>query len=127
MWLRRYPTMDHLGMHFGISVSSVHRYIHKILPYLHAYIVPKYVRWHTMNKWRSISGTLDNFPSVVAIADCTPHRINKPLGPIQRLYYRGDRHCHFLNWYVIVDLEGFIVYSRPGFLGHLNDATCFRY
>ena len=49
------------------------------------------------------------------------------VGPIQRLYYRGDRHCHFLNWYVIVDLEGFIVYSRPGFLGHLNDATCFRF
>ena len=153
--------MDHLSMHFGISVSSIHRFIHKVLPVLHAYLVPKYIRWHTMNKWRSLVGTIPEFPSVVAklqIAhriESVNHLVNTSIkmlfnqclnrfltwmnylkinvcnllslaGPIQRLFYRGDRHCHFMNWYVIVDLNGFIVYSRPGFLGHLNDATCFR-
>ena len=79
--------MDHLAMHFGISNSSIHRYIHKILPYLHAYVVPKYIRWHTMNKWRMIAGTLPEFPSVVGIADCTPHRISKPLGNLLNINF----------------------------------------
>ena len=43
------------------------------------------------------------------------------------MFYRVDRHCFFLNWLVITDVQGFIVYSRPGFLGHLNDKTCYRY
>ena len=46
---------------------------------------------------------------------------------MQRLFYRKDRHCFFLNWLVVTDVNGFIVYSRPGFLGHLNDSTCYRF
>ena len=51
----------------------------------------------------------------------------KLLGRYQRLFYRRDRHCFFLNWMVIVDVNGYIVLSRPGFVGHLADSTCFRY
>ena len=32
-----------------------------------------------------------------------------------------------MNWIVIVDVRGFVVYSRPGFVGHLHDSTCFRH
>ena len=49
------------------------------------------------------------------------------IGKIQRLYWRRDRHCFFMNWIVIVDVRGFIVLSRPGFVGHLHDSTCFTY
>ena len=49
------------------------------------------------------------------------------IGAMQRLFYHGDRHCSFLNWLVITDVKGFIVYSQPGFMGHLNDLTCYRY
>ena len=45
-------------------------------------------------------------------------------GTFQRLFYRVDRHCHFLNWFIITDVKGFIVFSRPGFLGHMNDSGC---
>ena len=45
---------------------------------------------------------------------------------MQRLFYRRDRHCFFLNWLVIVDLDGFVVLSRPGFIGRAHDAGCFR-
>ena len=45
-------------------------------------------------------------------------------GPYEKLFYRKDRHCHFLNWLVVTDIKGYIVYSRPGFMGHLNDSTC---
>ena len=49
------------------------------------------------------------------------------IGWIQRLFWRKDRHCFFLNWLVIVDVRGFVVYSRPGFVGHLHDLTCYRH
>ena len=45
-------------------------------------------------------------------------------GCYQRLFWRRDRHCFFLNWIVIVDVKGYIVFSRPGFIGHLHDSTC---
>ena len=48
-------------------------------------------------------------------------------GAIQRIFYRKDRHCHFLNWLVIVDVLGFVVLSRPGFIGRTSDNTCMRY
>ena len=48
-------------------------------------------------------------------------------GPVQGCYHKGDRHCHFLNWIVIVDVLGFVVLSRPGFLGCAHDSTCLRY
>ena len=126
MWLRRYPTMHHLSSDFGVSVACVHRVIHKIVPLLHVFIVPRYIVWHTDRKWNSLAGELPQWPRVVGIVDGTPFRISKPKGNIQRIFYRTDRHCHFLNWIVIADVKGFIVYSRPGFVGHLHDSTCFR-
>ena len=118
--------MHHLAMHFGIPVSSVHAIIHKNIIYLHAYLVPKYIRWHSMAHWRHLAGTFPEWPRVVVIIDGTPFKISKPTGPIQRLFYRTDRKCFFLNWLVIVDVLGFIVFSRPGFLGRVHDSTCYR-
>ena len=80
IWLRRYRTMHHLAMHFGISVGLVHRIIHKFIPYIHSWVVPKYIRWHNMAHWRSLAGFYPEWPHVVAILDCTPFRINKPKG-----------------------------------------------
>ena len=88
IWLRRYPSLYHLSMYFAIPVTSVHRIIHKIIPYLHAAIVPKYIKWHDMNYWRHLHGTFPTWPNVVAIIDCTPFRISKPSGNLQRLFYR---------------------------------------
>ena len=80
IWLRRYPTMFHLASQFGISVGLVHKIIHKFLPILHVYLVPKYVRWHSMNTWRQLAGTFPEWPRVVGILDGTPFRISKPKG-----------------------------------------------
>ena len=78
IWLCRYPTMQHLSIHFGITVSCVHKIIHKMIQVLHAYLVPKYITWHSMAQWRHLAGTFPEWPRVVAIVDCTPFRISKP-------------------------------------------------
>ena len=126
MWFCQYPTMHHLGMHFEISVTGVHRIIHNIIPMLHVILVPMYIQWHNDNKWRDLAGYFPFWPRVVAILDGTPFRISRPRGNLQRLFWRRDRHCFFLNWLVVVDVEGFIVFSRPGFVVHLHDSTCLR-
>ena len=155
IWLHQYPKMTTLASIFGIPVSSVHKFLHRILKYLHGYLVPKYIKWHSMRHWQRLIGLYPEWPRVVAILDCTPLRISKPKGNlfvlhiftdiirqswnqlsvkmiiyfmlqgvVQQIYYRRDRHCHFLNWLVIVDVLGFIVLSRPGFLGRAHDSTC---
>lgn len=48
-------------------------------------------------------------------------------GPIQRRFYRRDKHCHFLNVILVVDNDGFITFLKGGYLGHLVDVTCFQY
>ena len=126
IWLCRYPTLHALSSQFQIPVTSVHRVIHNLIPMLHATYVPDYIRWHTHAQWTSLLGTLPYWPNVVAIIDGTPFRISRPRGNLQRLFWRRDRHCFFLNWIVVVDVEGFIVFSRPGFVGHLHDSTCLR-
>ena len=80
IWLRKYPTLSHLSTHFGIPVRCTHRIVHKCMKLLHAYIVPKYIKWHTMQHWRNLAGTYPEWPRVVAILDCTPFRISRPRG-----------------------------------------------
>ena len=67
-------------MHFGIPVSCVHRIIHKIIPILHAATVPKYIEWHSHQKWLNLAGEIPEWPNVVGILDGTPFRISRPRG-----------------------------------------------
>ena len=77
--------MHHIAMHFSIAVSLVHKIIHRMLPLLHAYIVPNYIRWHGLNKWNSLSGEFQEWPRVVAIIDGTPFRISRPKGESMKI------------------------------------------
>ena len=70
--------MTHLSMHFGVSTPCVHKIIHNLLPILHSYVVPKFIKWHSMNHWRRLVGTFPEWPTVVAIIDSTPFRISRP-------------------------------------------------
>ena len=38
-----------------------------------------------MNKWRSFVGTFPDWPTVVGIVDCTPFRIRKPTGQLDKV------------------------------------------
>ena len=57
--------MQHLASQFGVSVSLVHKIIHRYIYVLHAYLVPKYVRWHSMPHWRRLAGLIPEWPTVV--------------------------------------------------------------
>ena len=58
--------MQHLAVHFGISVGLVHKIIHRYIYILHAYVVPKYIRWHSMPHWRRLAGEIPDWPNVVS-------------------------------------------------------------
>ena len=102
-------------MLFGITVSSLHRLLHKILRFLHAFLVPKYVQWHSMNHWRSLIGTFPDWPTAVAIIDCTPFRINKPKGKVFILSFQISSSMTTLN------IVGKLIYSL-----HINIVFLFR-
>ena len=86
IWLGRYPTYHNISSLFGINVSCVHKIIHEIIKYLHAYLVPKYIKWHSMADWRKLRGIFPECPRVVAMIDGTPFRISKPRGIITRYF-----------------------------------------
>ena len=96
IWLRRYPTMHHLSMHFGINVSSVHRIIHHFIPILHSFLVPRYIKWHSMCQWRRLAGYYAEWPNVVALLDCTPFRISKSKGT------QFTKYSHRLNLGLVI-------------------------
>ncbi len=126
IWFRGYLKLTHLGVMFGVSPMILSKILHHVIPILHEYLVPRFIRWPSNAEWQRRRGDIDHFPSAVGYIDGTPFRISRPKGRIQRLFYRGDKKFHFLNWIMIVDSRGYIVYSKPGFAGHLHDAICYR-
>ena len=72
--------MQDLATVFRVSVSIVHRTIHKVIPLMHVEIVPKFVKWHSARRWHQLAGTYPQWPHVVGILDGTPFRISKPSG-----------------------------------------------
>ena len=70
----------------------------------------------------------DNFESHknMCLSYCSSKENKFFVRPMQRMFYRCDRHCLFLNWLVIVDCLGNIVLSRAGFIGRVHDAVCLQ-
>jgi len=56
--------------------------------------------------------------------DCTSH-FRRRVHPGQRLFYRGDKHAHFLTAQVTLSLTG-ILYDVQIALGHNNDKGLFN-
>jgi len=58
------------------------------------------------------------------IIDCTSH-FHRRVHPGQALYYRGDKHAHFLTAEVVTSSEGFPYHVTIG-LVHINDKGMFN-
>lgn len=63
------------------------------------------------------------FERVAGAVDCTTH-FRCRVHPNQHLYYRGDKHGHFISAQVVCDLEGKLACVHF-FSGRLNDQACF--
>ncbi len=126
IWFRRYSTFAMLSFLFGISVSMVFQVLHFTVPILHVHLVPRFIRWPTDNEWHAQAGTYPNFPTVVGHIDGSCFRIMRPTGRLQRIFYRGDKKFHFVNWILVIDTNGLIVFSRTGFPGRMHDSLCYR-
>ncbi len=127
MWMRKYGTLSTISERFGVSFYTIMRDVEHILPIYNRRISRPMIRWPTDQEFRNFRGSYPEFPNVVGIVDGTPHWINRPRGPLQRMYYSGYRHGHVANWIVMVDPNGDFRYSRSGFMGHLHDSRCYRY
>ena len=78
--VKKIPSIQDLSATFGVSISIVHRTIHRIIPLMHLKIVRKFVRWPSIREWNQLAGSNPQWPHVVAILDGTPFRISKPSG-----------------------------------------------
>ncbi len=127
IWFRRYSVFPMLSFLFGISNTLAFEILHFTVPILHVHMVPRFIRWPNANEWQNQAGTYGHFPRVVGFLDGSAIRILKPAQRLQALFFRGDKRCHLINWILVTDTKGMIVFSRTGFPGRMHDSLCYRY
>lgn len=113
IWLQQYLKLHVLAPMFQISKSTVAEEIYHIAPILFINY-RHYITWHSLEKWGQLLNTFYSFPNAVGMIDGTIHRINRPLGPEQAEFYRGDKRCHFMSTQLVVDADGLIVLLVTG-------------
>lgn len=107
IWLRTYPRFHMLSCIFNISVSSVKNEIKGMFgPFEQK--VSCFLKWPTVQQWRSKRGYWGKIPCVVAVIDGTSHEINVPGTELQEVYYSGHRNYHAIHSQVLIDNTGVI-------------------
>jgi len=117
-WLRLYPTLSEMELLFNVSKATVLREIRYFLPRLFEALQDEItlpVDWSQVEP---------GFGGAQAILDCTSHFRHR-VHPGQALFYRGDKHAHFLNAFVLTSLCGKLLNVCIG-LGHNNDQGMFN-
>jgi hypothetical protein len=108
-----------VSMLFDVSEATVRRIVGTTIPLLYNVLreakLIEYPDWSTIVP--GFAGSLFNI-------DCTSH-FRRRVHPGQHLYYRGDKHAHFLTAQVMVSLTG-VLYDVQIALGHNNDKGVFN-
>lgn len=104
---------------FRVGRATVHREIRALLPFL-LEALQGVIK--LPDDWKSVE---PGFGGTQAIIDCTPH-YRERVHPGQELFYRGDRHAHFLTASVTTSNQG-----QPYHVcianGHNNDQGMFNF
>jgi len=116
-YLRHAPKLKQLGQLFTISEATCDRWIRKYFPILCEVLQDNI----TLPEWTELE---PGFCGSHFLIDCTSH-VRRRVHPGQHLYYRGDKHCHFLTAQVVTSLRG-LVYAVVIALGHNNDQGVFN-
>jgi len=113
IWLRQYLKLYVLACLFGISKSTVAEEIYHVVPIMFIRY-RSFITWHSLRKWSNFLNTLPHFPNAVGMIDATTHRIQRPSGPRQVDFYRGDKKYHFMSTQLVIDADGLIVLLVAG-------------
>jgi hypothetical protein len=105
VWLRKYPTHETLAYLFGISDSTVGRYIHRVLPVLEAAgraatSLPNPGK----KRGRSLDDLLRDTPELAVVIDTFEQAVQRPATRAEAdTYYSGKKKRHTLKSQVAVD------------------------
>lgn len=107
VWLRLYPTNEVLGYLFGVSDSSVSRYVHRVVPVLEK------AGQDTMRlpdpgrkRRKHLDQLLTDIPELVVVIDSFEQKVQRPSDPNeQQHFYSGKKKMHTLKSQVTVDEE----------------------
>jgi hypothetical protein len=129
IWLRKYPTHEVLGYLFGVSDSTVGRYIGQILPLLESsgrdtMRMPDPGR----KRRRQLDELLQDTPELAIIIDTFEQRVQRPRQRAQAdQYYSGKKKQHTLKSQVAVDeVSGQIVDIAESSYGPTADLTLLK-
>ncbi len=126
VWLRVYPTNEVLGYLFGVSDSTVSRYIHRVLPVL------EQAGRDTMRmpdpgrkRRKHLDELLAAIPELAVVIDSFEQKVQRPCDPdAQQGHYSGKKKAHTLKSQVAVDEEtGQIVDVSESVPGPTPDIT----
>ena len=108
---RRYPIHKVLGFLFGVSDSTVCRYIRRILPLLEAAGRTTMRRPNPGRKQRrQLDDLLKETPELAVVIDSFEQRVQRPRTAAPDSYYSGKKKQHTLKSQIAVDeLRGEIV------------------
>ncbi len=106
-WLRLYPTNEVLGYLFGVSDSSVSRYVHRVVPVL------EQAGRDTMRmpdpgrkRRKHLDQLLSDIPELVGVIDSFEQKVQRPSDPDQQQgFYSGKKKMHTLKSQITVDEE----------------------
>ncbi|KAJ3451306.1 hypothetical protein M0812_04976 [Anaeramoeba flamelloides] len=97
-WLRNYDKYEILSTNFGISKAWCHDLVVDTIFKCHDILVHDQIYWIGFKKQKEENSLFVNFPTVVAVIDCTVHRINKPK--------RRQKSCSGLVMHYVTGVNG---------------------
>jgi transposase len=107
VWLRVYPTNEVLGYLFGVSDTTVSRYVQRVLPVLEqagrdAMRMPDPGR----KRRKHLDDLLNDLPELVVVVDSFEQKVQRPSDhDEQKRYYSGKKKMHTLKSQLAVDEE----------------------
>jgi len=130
IWLRVYPAHEVLAFLFGVSDSSVSRYIARILPLLEAngrdtMRMPDPGKKHR----RALDELLQEIPELNVVIDTFEQRVQRPRDRAEAdLYYSGKQKRHTLKGQVAVhEYTGEVVDIAESVRGPTADLTLLKH
>lgn len=118
-WIVCYEMYKTIAEKFRTSEAYVSIIINETMPIVVEYFVTHIPHVCTTAKTSSLNDVIRY------VIDATPTFIRKPIAD-QHLWYRRDKHDHFVSTHVLMDFDKMIVAMSVNYMGHNVDSVCAR-